>query len=133
MKVGQRLLRVAYVAPALDSSSLSRNQRYGQVVMEVRARPAPAWQLLKTRFLSSLTVAKIFIDPVWYFYIFWIPKYLSTVHHFDLAQDSSEGGAVAHQFLEVLLALHIFVADVFVLEAFAQVRHGRSAGSKGVR
>ncbi len=58
----------------------------GQVASEVQARPAPAWQLLKTRFLSSLTIAKIFIHPVWYFHIFWIPKYLSAVHHFDLAQ-----------------------------------------------
>jgi MFS transporter, ACS family, hexuronate transporter len=55
-----------------------------QVLNEVRAKPAPPWKLFKTRFLASLTIAKIFIDPVWYFYIFWIPKYLSSVHHFDL-------------------------------------------------
>ncbi len=58
----------------------------GHVQKEVKARPAPAWRLLKTRFLASLTIAKVFLDPVWYFYIFWIPKFLSSVHQFDLIQ-----------------------------------------------
>jgi len=56
-----------------------------QVLCEVRAKPAPPWQLLRTRFLSFFTLSKVFMDPVWYFYIFWIPKYLSTVHNFTLA------------------------------------------------
>jgi ACS family hexuronate transporter-like MFS transporter len=33
-----------------------------------------------------LTIAKVFLDPVWYFYIFWFPQYLKSVHDFDLAQ-----------------------------------------------
>jgi MFS transporter, ACS family, hexuronate transporter len=53
---------------------------------EVEARPAAPWRLLRTRFVSVLTLSKIFVDPVWYFYIFWIPKYLSSVHGFTLAQ-----------------------------------------------
>src|SRR5262249_296631 len=27
----------------------------------------------------------IFLDPVWYFYIFWFPEYLKRVRNFDLA------------------------------------------------
>jgi len=53
---------------------------------EVETRPATPWRLFGTRFVSVLTLSKIFVDPVWYFYIFWIPKYLSTVHGFTLAQ-----------------------------------------------
>jgi MFS transporter, ACS family, hexuronate transporter len=53
---------------------------------EVAARPAPPWILLRTRFVFVFTLSKIFIDPVWYFYIFWFPKYLSSVHHFSLMQ-----------------------------------------------
>jgi ACS family hexuronate transporter-like MFS transporter len=30
-------------------------------------------------------VAKIFLDPVWYFYIFWFPEYLKNARHFDMA------------------------------------------------
>ena len=53
---------------------------------EVAARPAAPWRLLRTRFLSTLTLSKVFLDPVWYFYIFWFPQYLKSVHGFDLAK-----------------------------------------------
>jgi ACS family hexuronate transporter-like MFS transporter len=56
------------------------------VQAEVSARPAPAWRLFRTRFVGVFTIIKVFVDPVWYFYIFWFPQYLSTVYHFDLAQ-----------------------------------------------
>jgi MFS transporter, ACS family, hexuronate transporter len=53
---------------------------------EMAAKRAAPWRLLKTRFLSVLTLSKVFLDPVWYFYIFWFPQYLKSVHNFDLAQ-----------------------------------------------
>jgi ACS family hexuronate transporter-like MFS transporter len=56
------------------------------VQREVSVRPPPPWHLLRTRFVGYFTLSKIFMDPVWYFYIFWFPKYLSTAHHFTLAQ-----------------------------------------------
>ncbi|HVU23186.1 MAG TPA: MFS transporter [Opitutus sp.] len=46
----------------------------------------PVARLLRTRFVPFFTVSKVFIDPVWYFYIFWIPKYLSSVHHLTLLE-----------------------------------------------
>jgi ACS family hexuronate transporter-like MFS transporter len=49
-----------------------------------REKRIPVTQLLQTRFVPFFTLSKAFIDPVWYFYIFWIPKYLSTVHHLSL-------------------------------------------------
>ncbi|SPE37691.1 Major facilitator superfamily MFS_1 [Candidatus Sulfopaludibacter sp. SbA3] len=47
--------------------------------------PISAGVLIRTRFVWSFTVAKIFLDPVWYFYIFWFPEYLKHARHFDLA------------------------------------------------
>lgn len=47
--------------------------------------PLPVAQLLRTRFVWSFTLAKIFLDPAWYFYVFWFPEYLKQVHHFNLA------------------------------------------------
>ncbi|MDZ4657001.1 MAG: MFS transporter [Bythopirellula sp.] len=49
-------------------------------------RPATPWRLMRTRFLGTLTLAKVFLDPVWYFYIFWFPQYLKSVRGFDLAE-----------------------------------------------
>jgi len=52
---------------------------------EERSTAVPLWQLFRTRFVWSFTVAKVFLDPVWYFYIFWFPAYLKRARHFDLA------------------------------------------------
>lgn len=41
-------------------------------------------ELLSTRFMRGFIVAKVFLDPVWYFYIFWFPTYLKQARHFDL-------------------------------------------------
>ena len=56
------------------------------VLAEVSAPPASPWRLMRTRFVSVLTLSKVFLDPAWYFYIFWFPQYLSSVHGFDLAK-----------------------------------------------
>jgi ACS family hexuronate transporter-like MFS transporter len=52
----------------------------------VREKNVPVAQLLRTRFVPFFTLSKVFVDPVWYFYIFWIPKYLTTVHHLTLIE-----------------------------------------------
>jgi len=57
-----------------------------EAAQETREPPPPAWRLFRQRFVWSLTLSKVFFDPAWYFYIFWFPQYLSSVHHFDLAQ-----------------------------------------------
>jgi ACS family hexuronate transporter-like MFS transporter len=41
--------------------------------------------LFRQRFVWSFTAAKIFLDPVWYFYVFWFPEYLKRARHLDLA------------------------------------------------
>lgn len=56
-----------------------------EVVDEVSIPAASLWSLFRTRFVWSFTVAKLFLDPVWYFYIFWFPEYLKRARHFDLA------------------------------------------------
>jgi len=49
-------------------------------------QPAPPLRmLLRSRFVWAFTISKIFVDPVWYFYVFWFPNYLSHARHFDLA------------------------------------------------
>ena len=56
------------------------------VAAEVTTPPPPPWHLIKTRFLVFFALSKVFLDPVWYFYLFWLPKFLNEVHGFDLYQ-----------------------------------------------
>lgn len=53
---------------------------------EVQRARVPVGRLLRTRFVPYFTLSKVFLDPVWYFYIFWIPKYLATTHHMTLLE-----------------------------------------------
>jgi ACS family hexuronate transporter-like MFS transporter len=53
---------------------------------EANARILPPLKLLKTRFVSTFTTAKFFIDPIWYFITFWIGRYLADVYNWDLAK-----------------------------------------------
>lgn len=56
-----------------------------EVEAEVAAPPTLPWILFCQRFVWSFTLAKIFLDPVWYFYVFWFPEYLKRARHLDLA------------------------------------------------
>lgn len=50
------------------------------------ASSVPVRVLLASRFMWQFTIAKIFFDPVWYFYTFWFPEYLKVVRGFSLLQ-----------------------------------------------
>ena len=50
-----------------------------------KAARIPVRELLRSRFVVAFTLSKIFLDPVWYFYIFWFPEYLKRARHFDMA------------------------------------------------
>lgn len=52
----------------------------------------PLGLLLRSRFVRTFTVSKIFVDPVWYFYIFWFPEYLFRARHFDLLPSAAMRG-----------------------------------------
>jgi ACS family hexuronate transporter-like MFS transporter len=60
--------------------------RTPQETKTVQRKSSPSFRaLFCTRFVWSFTTAKIFLDPVWYFYIFWFPQYLKKARGFDLA------------------------------------------------
>jgi ACS family hexuronate transporter-like MFS transporter len=52
---------------------------------EIEAAPIPVRVLAGTRVVLAFTLSKIFLDPVWYFYIFWFPEYLKRARGFDMA------------------------------------------------
>ncbi len=52
-------------------------------------RPASAQtltQLIRLRPIWGLGLARFISDPVWYFYVFWLPTYLKDIRHFSLAE-----------------------------------------------
>jgi ACS family hexuronate transporter-like MFS transporter len=54
--------------------------------------PAPTvTMLLARREVRGLVAAKFLSDGAWYFYLFWLPKYLFEAHGFDLKQAATIG------------------------------------------
>jgi MFS transporter, ACS family, hexuronate transporter len=53
---------------------------------EAEAKTIPPLKLLKNRFVISLTLSKVCIDPIWYFITFWIARYLLDVHGWGLVK-----------------------------------------------
>ena len=57
----------------------------------IRSDPAVAvvkipWvRLLRHRQTWAFVLGKFLTDPVWWFFLFWLPKYLSSVHHVTLS------------------------------------------------
>jgi ACS family hexuronate transporter-like MFS transporter len=52
---------------------------------EVSELPAVSgFRLFRTKFVWTFMLSKIFLDPVWYFYIFWFPEYLKNARHFSM-------------------------------------------------
>jgi ACS family hexuronate transporter-like MFS transporter len=57
-----------------------------KVIREAKARIIPPLKLLKNKFVSGLTLSKVFMDPIWYFITFWIGRYLADVYGWNLAK-----------------------------------------------
>lgn len=55
------------------------------------APPVALRDLLRRREVRAIVVAKFLSDGAWYFYIFWLPKYLYEARGFDLHQAASVG------------------------------------------
>jgi MFS transporter, ACS family, aldohexuronate transporter len=62
---------------------------HGQRTEGVAAAPASKLsikQVLKFKQVWGFGWAKFFTDPVWWFYLFWLPTYLTDVRHFNPTQ-----------------------------------------------
>jgi MFS transporter, ACS family, aldohexuronate transporter len=54
---------------------------------KLRTQPATPWLgLFRFPQVWGLVSAKFLSDAAWYFYIFWLPKYLYEMRHFDIKQ-----------------------------------------------
>ncbi len=68
--------------PTLTARELQHIYREGAIEME----PAIRWRrLLGFRQTWAFSMAKFLTDPIWYFYLFWLPSYFSAKFHLNLS------------------------------------------------
>ncbi len=53
---------------------------------EPPAEKIPWLRLLKYRQSWAFVIGKFLTDPIWWFYLYWLPKFLNERYHLDLAQ-----------------------------------------------
>jgi len=75
--------------PAREHPWLTPQER-AHVFSDARAEAAPArpvrWvELFRYRQAWGLVLARMLADPVWWFYVFWLPEYLRRERNFSLA------------------------------------------------
>jgi len=77
----------AYYSPEQHPRlSAAEREQLAPVIAEGRtAAPAPRWlDLLRFHQTWALVIAKFLSDAAWYFYLFWLPKYLYDARGFDI-------------------------------------------------
>jgi len=68
--------------PALTAEEL--RHIYQDAALEMRP-PAPWGRLLRCQQTWAFAIAKFFTDPIWYFYLFWLPSYFSAKFNLNLS------------------------------------------------
>jgi ACS family hexuronate transporter-like MFS transporter len=74
--------------PGISPEELAwiRNENSQGVASASASGPQRWGDLLKDRNVLALVLCRLVSDPVWYFYIFWIPEYLTRERGFSLAE-----------------------------------------------
>jgi ACS family hexuronate transporter-like MFS transporter len=58
-----------------------------QLELDAPGVPQPRWRdVLAKRHVWGLVASRLFSDPVWYFYLFWLPDYLQRIRHLSLKE-----------------------------------------------
>lgn len=58
-----------------------------QLELDTPGAPQPRWRdVLVKRHVWGLVASRLFSDPVWFFYLFWLPDYLQRIRHLSLAE-----------------------------------------------
>ena len=70
--------------PTLTSAEL--RHIYQEAAVEMGPSPIVPWRrLLGCRQTWAFSIAKFFTDPIWWFYLFWLPSYFSSRFNLDLS------------------------------------------------
>jgi MFS transporter, ACS family, hexuronate transporter len=47
-------------------------------------KPASLWEIIRTRKVWAIAVGKFLTDPIWWFFLYWLPKFLHTTYGLKL-------------------------------------------------
>lgn len=72
----------------LSAEELAYIKSDQEVKVEEKHEKVPLSELLKYRVTWTFAIGKILTDPIWYFFMFWLPAYFADVFKMDLSKPS---------------------------------------------
>ena len=77
----------------------------------VPGTPAVSWRkLFHHRQTWAIVLGKFLTDPIWWFYLFWIPSYFNTTYHLDITHSA------------------VHVSTVYIIASFGSILGGYLSG-----
>lgn len=86
------LWRIFYTIPAkqkrLSTTELNYIQSDDDLLAKENTTPVSWGQLLKLKQTWAFIAGKFFTDPIWFFFLFWLPSYFNSYFNLDLKRPS---------------------------------------------
>jgi ACS family hexuronate transporter-like MFS transporter len=105
---------VLYEIPSRQKRLSAEELRYiqsdGELKSEETGQPASWSELFRLRQTWAFVLGKFLTDPVWWFYLFWIPSYFNTTYHLNLTRSA------------------IHVSTVYIVASFGSILGGYLSG-----
>ena len=85
-RIGDARFSRTYLASKACGAKRSLGRAAPAAEEPVPTRGRPWRERLRDRRLWGVVLPRLASDPVWYFYLFWLPDYLQTARHFSLRE-----------------------------------------------
>jgi ACS family hexuronate transporter-like MFS transporter len=78
-----KIMRPPAVHPDVNKAELALIESDGKQSIEPQNS---VWKIMQTRKLWAIAIGKFLTDPIWWFFLYWLPKFLNTTYGLKLDQ-----------------------------------------------
>ena len=76
-----RLMRRPEEHPRINAAELDLIKADTEENLE---KPTSIWKIIRTRKVWAIAIGKFLTDPIWWFFLYWLPKFLNTTYGLKL-------------------------------------------------
>jgi ACS family hexuronate transporter-like MFS transporter len=76
-----RLMSRPEVHPGINTAELDLIKADTEENLE---KPTSIWKIIRTRKIWAIAIGKFMTDPIWWFFLYWLPKFLNTTYGLKL-------------------------------------------------
>ena len=78
---GLRLMKRPEEHPGINAAELDLIKADTEENLE---KPTSIWKIIRTRKVWAIAIGKFLTDPIWWFFLYWLPKFLNTTYGLKL-------------------------------------------------